>query len=274
MKKLTIVTSLVLLACGCATLRDLAQSAFVQPTLSFKDARLADISLGGATVNLTFGLNNPNPIGLSLAEVGYNFSVEGKQVVAGSPPQGLSIPANGQADVTFPASVKFADLAPALETFLTKDSANYRAEGFLGVQTPLGVIRLPFSKQGTFDIPKLPKVELGQPRVTHVTFSGAQVELPLAVTNRNGFALPIGGLEGAIQLGGRSIGTINTGDLGSIDAKGSKSVTLPLQLRFDNAAAGFASVAGRPVTLAFSGHLRSGPVSLPLNFSQTVNFQR
>ena len=269
-----LLVCLPLLLCGCALLRDLAQATFQNPTLTFKDAKLGDASLGGATVNLTYVLENPNPIGLSLAEVGYAFSVEGKQVVAGAPAKGLTIPASGRTELVFPASVKFAELAPALVTFLKKDSAAYRAEGFLGIQTPVGVIRVPLAKEGTFEVPKLPKVELGAPRITDVSFSGAKVQLPLSLTNRNGFALPIGGLDGAIQMGGATLGTVSTGDMGSVGTGETKQLTLPLTLRFQNALSGLSSVTGGPVTLAFNGNLKSGPVSIPLNFSQTVTFQR
>jgi hypothetical protein len=56
--------------------------------------------------------------------------------------------------------VKFADVAPVLETFLTKDKASYRAEGSIGLKTPLGVIPIPLKQEGTFPIPKLPQVAL------------------------------------------------------------------------------------------------------------------
>ena len=79
-------------------------------TLSFRDASLSDVTFAGATVNLTFTVENPNPVGISLAESDYKLSVAGKQLVAGKPPAGLQIPASGSSDVTLPAQVRFADL--------------------------------------------------------------------------------------------------------------------------------------------------------------------
>jgi LEA14-like dessication related protein len=270
-----LAAALPLLLCSCAFLKDLAQASFQNPTLTFKAAHLADVSLGGATVNLTYVLENPNPIGLSLAEVGYAFSVEGRQVVAGMPAMGLKIPASGQTELVFPASVKFADLASALHIFLTKEHAAYRAEGFLGIQTPLGVLRVPIAKEGTFDVPKLPKIQLGSPRITGISFDGAQVQLPVTLTNVNGFPLPIGGLDGALQLGGSTVSTMSTGDFGAVPAQGSRQITLPLTLRFRDAASALSSLTGgKPVTMGFNGQLKSGPFSLPMSFTQTVNFQR
>src|SRR3982751_1576585 len=84
---------------GCAALSKLLSDAFQQPTFSFKQVQLLDVSLGGATVNLVYTLHNPNPVGLSLAEVDYALFIEGKQLVAGRPPNGLTIPESGQADL-------------------------------------------------------------------------------------------------------------------------------------------------------------------------------
>jgi LEA14-like dessication related protein len=260
--------------CGCATLQQLLAASFIRPTLTFKTASLADLSLGSATINLTYLVENPNPIGLELASVEYAFFVEGKQVVAGKPPAGLRIPADGQAEVVLPANVRFMDIVPVLETFLTKDQASYTARGALGVDTPIGVVSLPFEKEGSFDVPKLPAVEFQAPRVTRITLTSATIEVPLTVTNRNGFPLPIGGLSGDITLAGARVGSLSTGDLGMIDARAARPVALPLTIHFAQAAAAAAAIQGGSTTLAFNGTLQSGPISLPLSIRQNVTFTR
>src|SRR5436305_10444959 len=106
-----VVASSIVAVCGCAWLRQMAASGFEKPSLAFKDASLSDVTLGGATVNLVFTVTNPNDAALSLAETDYKLSLEGKQVVAGKPAQGIRIPAKGSSDITLPASVKFADLS-------------------------------------------------------------------------------------------------------------------------------------------------------------------
>src|SRR5262249_19861629 len=135
MRKVFLVTAAVVVAsafAGCAELTKALKSAFQPPSLTFKNVSLANVSLDSATVNLAFQLNNPNPLGPTLSTVSYSFYVEGKQVVAGSPPQGLTIPSSGSRELVFPANVKFADVAPVVQTFLTKDTASYRAEGSIG----------------------------------------------------------------------------------------------------------------------------------------------
>jgi LEA14-like dessication related protein len=206
-------------------------------------------------VDVIYQVDNPNPFGLSLAKVDYAFFVEGKQVVAGSPNQGLQLKANGSNDLVFPANVKFADIVPVVETFLNKDNANFKVQGSVGIDThtPIGIISFPLQQEGTFEIPKIPHVQFEAPRITNISLSGATVEFPLSITNKNSFPLPIAGLAGDLKVAGASVGTLSTGNLGLLDGRGSKQVTLPLQINFLKAT--------------------SGTQNLPLNIGQLVQFK-
>ena len=268
------VLVLTSLASGCATLQQMAAKAFRKPTLTFKNASLTDVSLGSTTVNLSYQLQNPNPFGLSLASVDYAFFVEGKQVVAGSPPGGLSIPASGSTVLVLPASVKFAELAPVLETFLTKDVAAYRAQGSVGVQTPLGIIKIPLSKEGTFPVPKLPQVALQSPRITRITVSSATLEMPLLVTNQNDFPLPIAGLSAAVAISGSRVGTISSPDLGTIGPRAQLPVNLPLTVDFLQAMNAAAALQAGSAVVSLDAEIRSGPAVIPIRLRQNVSFRR
>jgi LEA14-like dessication related protein len=257
---------------GCATLKNL----FQKPRVTFKTARLQKASLSDATVDVIYEVDNPNPFGLSLAKVDYAFFVEGKQVVAGSPNKGLQLKANGNNELVFPANVKFADIVPVVETFLTKDAARFKVQGSLGIDThtPLGIISFPLQEEGTFPIPKLPNVQFQAPRITNITLSGATVEFPLSITNRNSFPLPIAGLAGDLKVAGASVGTLSTGDLGMLDGSGSKQVTLPLQINFLRAASAASALRSGNAQVSWTAHLTSGSQSLPLNVGQLLQFKR
>lgn len=274
MRRLWIASALFLLA-GCAALQNLAQSAFTKPTLDFKSATVSDVSLSGATVDLVYTVHNPNSVGLSLADVDYTFLVEGKQVLAGKPPHGLTLPANGSAEVTFPAQVKFADLGSVLQTFLTKDIAHYRAEGHLGIDTPIGVVTLPLSKEGQFPVPKVPAVAFQAPRVTDLSWNGATLQIPLTVTNKNGFALPVGAIAGKLKIAGTQVGEISTGGLGALEPNASRQVTLPLTVHFTSAAIGLVqALRGGEANVQFTGSLESGGAEVPVTKSQLLSILR
>ena len=258
---------------ACASLKQLTEKAFAEPTLTFKEARLQSVSLGSATVDLVYSVRNPNPIGLSLTEVKYAFSIEGKQVIAGAPPQGLHIPTEGVADLEFPASVKFAELAPAIEAFLTKDSVSYQAQGEVGIAGPMGVLRLPLSIEGQLEVPKIPKLEFGSPRVSRLSTEGATLDLPITLTNRNSYPLPIQSVSGALQIAGASVGSFSSGEIGELEGKGSRQVTLPVTLHLPQAAQVATRLKGA-VEIGFTGEVASGGVSIPVRHTQAVHFQQ
>ncbi|MGQ0508826.1 MAG: LEA type 2 family protein [Myxococcaceae bacterium] len=273
-KRAALVAATLLTLAGCAQLNKFLSSTFKKPTLNFKSAQLLEASLSGATVNLIYELNNPNPLGLSLAQVDYAFFVEGKQLVAGRPPNGLQIGAQKKTDLAFPTSVKFADLAQSLQTFLTKDRAKYRAEGTLGIKTPIGVISFPLSKEGEFEVPKIPTVALKSPRITQLSLSGLTLALPITVTNRNSFDLPLAGVSGNLAVSGVNVGNISTGYMGSLAAGGTREVSVPLTLSLASAPAAFSALKSGKAQFSLSGQLDSGGVGIPLRLSQLLPLQR
>lgn len=273
MRKLLFLAAAVVVAspfAGCAALRNTLKSAFQPPTLTFKNASLADVSLDSATVKLAFQLNNPNPIGLTLSSVSYSFFVEGKQVVAGRPPDGLTIPSSGSREIVFPANVKFADVAPVLQTFLTKENAAYRAEGSIGLKTPIGVLPISIKQEGTFPIPKLPQVALQPPRLKEVTLISATLELPLVVTNPNDFGLPVNGLSGTVIVAGSRVGTVSGPDLGYIGPHAQQPVNLPITINFAQAGAAAAALRKGQATIALDAEIRSGRMAFPIHLEKNL----
>ncbi len=271
MKRISFVLLAVSLATltGCATLKQL----FKKPRVTFKTARLASASLSDATVDVLYEVDNPNSFGLSLAKVEYAFFVEGKQVVAGSPRKGLSLKAHDSSELVFPANVKFADIVPVVETFLTKDAATFKVQGSVGIDTPIGVLSFPLQQEGTFEIPKLPNVQFEPPRISNISLTGATVEFPLNITNRNSFPLPIAGVAGDLKVAGASVGTLSTGDLGMLDGKGTRQVTLPLQINFLRAASAASALRSGNAQVTWNAHVTSGTQNLPLNIGQLLQFK-
>ncbi len=277
MKRPLVAAALVLALLGssCAALLDLLRSSFKQPTLVYKSVALDDISLAGLTLDTVWRLENPNAVGISLASVDYALFIENKQVVAGAPKNGLTIPPNGGIDLHFPANFRFQDVAGVVETFLTKDTAAWRAEGKLGVQTPIGVLQLPIQTQGSFEVPKVPQVALGNPRVSNLSFNGATIDFPLTVTNRNSFPLPVGGLEGQFAIAGAPVGTVNTGDLGKLDGRGARQLSLPLNVNLFNAASAVQrAIAGGNQQVQFNAAFNVAGQRVPIRVDQVVNFLR
>ncbi len=272
--RLALLTVVTLTFSGCAFLKNLLAVAFQKPTFTFKTAQVLDVSLAGATVNLVYELDNPNAIGISIAEVDYALFVEGKQVVAGKPPNGLQLPAQRKSEIQFPTAVKFQDIAPVVQTFLTKDRATYRAEGHIGLQSPIGVISFPISKEGEFEVPKVPTVQLRPPRISNLSLSGVTLELPVALTNRNTFELPVAGLSGALSISGVNVGNVSTGNVGALAGGATREVAIPVTLNLANAPAAVAAIRGGQARFALTGQLDSGGLPIPVNLNDVLNIRK
>ena len=261
-------------ASACAWLQA-AQGGFKKPDVAYKSASLSDVSLSGATLNVVTRVDNPNPVEVALADVDYRLSVEGHPVATGKPPEGQVIPANGNADLTLPASFKFTDLGQAVTTLLEKGSAGYRAEGTVGVKTPIGVVHVPLSHEGTFTLPAMPGIALGTPRLTSVAIDHATVDLPVTLTGKGSLPVPLQALQAAVTIGGAHVGEVSAKDLGTLDPGASRSVTLPLTVPFSGAVeAAQAMLKGGTVPIALDGQLQSGPAPVPFSLKTTANFRR
>ena len=256
---------------GCSLFQTIAASGFQNPTLAFKDAQLAEVSLEGATVNLVVSVDNPNSQGISLAETDYQLQIEGNQLVAGKPPAGITIPANGKMDVTLPATVKFSELGSSLAALFSKHTVGYAASGHLGIQTPIGILALPIEKQGQLDLPRVPEVSLGSPSLKNISLTSATLDLPLVLKNPNAFALPLGAVAGALTIAGVEIGSVKTKEVGRVAASASQTISLPVQIRFADAYAAFKALQQGSVHIGFNGELRSGGAALPFKLEQDVD---
>ena len=252
-------------ASACAWVQ-MAEGEFKKPDVAYRsaslDGRLAE--RGGTGLNVVARVDNPNPVGLALADADYRLSIAGiRRAGRASRPRGWRS-RRRNADVTLPASFKFADLGQAVATVLSKGSAGYKAEGSLGLKTPVGVVRVPLSHEGTFTLPAMPGIALGTPRVTSVAIHHATVELPVTLTAKGSLPVPLQALEAAVTIGGARIGEVSAKDLGTLEPGASRSVTLPLTVPFAGALdAAQAMLKGGSVPIALDGQLQSGPAPVP-----------
>lgn len=278
MKRLRLLVSLSLLVTlptGCAVLLDVLRATVQEPTLTFQSVALTDVSLTGLTLDTAWRLDNPNAVEISLASIEYALSVENAPVISGSPAQGLQIPAQGSTVLHFPATVTFQSVGILVQTFASKDTATYKVGGAIGVQTPMGVLKLPLEKQGTFEVPKLPAVQFSPPRIASLSLLGATIEFPLEITNRNSFELPVDGITGSVFIAGERIGNISTGNLGRLGDHGKRMVTLPLTVSFLNTAqAVISAVQNGQAQVRLEASLQSGSAQLPIKTEQLLNFTR
>ena len=263
------------LLAACSLFQSLASSAVERPTLSFKEAKLPHIDFEGADLDLVFLVTNPNSVGLDLAQADYALDVEGHRVLGGKPRNGLKIPAGGTAEVTFPAAIKWNDIAPALEALFAKDTIKYKASGVLGLDSPAGLISLPVEHEGSFAAPKMPKFDVGSPRITSLLLTGARIELPLKISNLNAFPLPLGEILGTVEIAGARVGRIAMPQSAPVPAGKEVTLRIPLNVNFLQAGSAVAQAIKSGVAeVKIDATLNAAGATLPVKIARTVELTR
>jgi len=255
-----------LLLAGCAAVGELAKAAFQKPTLAFKSVEVQSLDFDGATLAFDFRLHNPNGFGLKLARVQYWLQLEQRVVTRGEVAGGVSIPAGGEVPVRFTARLPFAEVPRLLELVARGGQVAYTVGGQVDVDTPIGVIDVPASHSGAVDLPTLPAFRIASARVKLASLTEVEVELTLAIDNRNPFPLPEGELKYALALGGEVVATADGEALAGVAARSEGRVVIPVRLSLLGAGRALATVVrGGTADLRVTGEAKLGSLPVPLD---------
>jgi hypothetical protein len=134
---------------SCATLANVIQP----PRFSVASGRQAEFRLvgpslqnptGGAAIRIWARVENPNPLGLSLAALRGNLFLESTRAANVDFPLGVPLLANQDTVIPLDISIRFSDipgLADVISRFLTRSTIGYRLDGTLTVDA--GVLGQP-----------------------------------------------------------------------------------------------------------------------------------
>lgn len=260
-----------LMLSACATLKDTIK----EPQVAVDAVKLQDVSLSGLKLNFLLGINNPNPLGISVQGLSYNLALDGKQMFDGTTKEKVHIPANGSSQVSLPFSIDYQKLMGGLDSLRNKKTIPYELSG----KVNLGLFSLPYNKRGEFTLPTLPKLSVSSLRVAGFDLSGVGLVVGLNVSNDNEFPLKLSGLTGDIKLAGvqlvqgKSLGGMN------IAAKDKGEVSLALKVAYSKLGDVINALrSAKTVPLAFDGAIGvpalGGDRQVPINWSGNVPITR
>ncbi|HEY0720152.1 MAG TPA: LEA type 2 family protein [Gammaproteobacteria bacterium] len=192
-----LLATLVLLLGGCAALQD----QFKQPELSLSDARITGMSLADAQLAFDVDVKNPNPIGVSMKGLSYTLQVQEKQLFDGALSERLQIGANGSSRMTLPFTLRYEDIFGTLLALRDNKELRYQISG----EADFGLIRIPYSRTGTFAVPKLPEISLESLRINKLGLDGVDLALAVKVGNANTFPIRLDGLDYNLKLANSSL---------------------------------------------------------------------
>jgi len=266
MRRALAVSLLLAFVSGCATLRDLAGGAFERPRLTFEAASAEGLDLDGVTLSLRYRIENPNGMGLSVAKLGYALEVEGRQVFSGSLPGGLRIPARGAAPLVIPVRLGFAGLGALVEALVSKDEVAYRISGSVGLDTPVGLVELPYEHRGTAPVPRPPGVSIESVQLASEGVTRVGIDVRIRVANRNLFPMPAGQLGYSLDVAGASVVSGQSHAVPAVQAGGSTLLVVPVRLDLLGAGRALAqALSGGPAEVSLRGSASFGWMRLPLD---------
>jgi LEA14-like dessication related protein len=265
MRHASIASALLLALAACAEVGKVIGASFERPRLSFLGWEPREADLEGVTLDLRWRIDNPNAVGLRLQSLDYRLDVEGHQAIAGSAGGGIHVPSRGSAPVDLPVRVRYADVPPLVDSLFGREILGWRISGEAALDTPVGPIRIPFSREGQVPAPRPPRISLQGLSVHDLSLGGLTLDVRLAIENPNAFPVPLGALDYSLRLGGAEVVAGASHPLAPLPpAKGAVAV-LPVHLSF--AAAGAAArraAAGDPLEVALRGTAAFGALKLPL----------
>ena len=260
---LALLVAAAIFAGGCDQL-------FSKPTVTVERVDLTSISFTGISANIVFRVENHNAIGVDLAKLVYQLTVDNHPFVQGSANNPLHVPAQGVGQLTIPVGFKFIELAQALASIFQKKQVPYTIATQLGFGTPLGVLTVPISHAGTMPVPQLPSIAINDAFVGNVNVSGATMSITLGVHNNNSFAVPVGALKYGLTINGASILSAATAPA-QLAAGGTLPLTISAHLDFLRVGMGILrAVQSRSATVALDGSFDLLGYAMPVHLSHAI----
>jgi LEA14-like dessication related protein len=243
---------------------------FEKPRVHVSRVNLTSVSFAGVSADIVFAVDNPNALGVDLAKLDYQLTVDNHPFVAGASDRPLHVPANGAGELALPVSFKFVELAQALASIFAKKTVPFTISTRLGFGTPLGVLTVPIDYAGTLPVPQLPSLSIANAGVGGLSLSGARVSVTLNVRNNNAFVLPLGPLRYALTVEGAPIVSAATAPT-QLGAGATLPLVLSAELDFVRVGMGvFRALRSGAATLALDGSFDLAGYSMPVHLQTTI----
>jgi LEA14-like dessication related protein len=209
---------------GCETLKTYIKS----PRVTLDQVALKDAALFQGTLEFTFDVSNPNPVGLRLDEITYQLTMDGKTVIDGTKAQRLMLPGMGSNKATLPLTVNYMESAGSLFDLFTKKSLPYEVSGSFKV----GIFTIPFRHKGQIALPKPPTVSVSGLHVVSMGLTGAKLMLTLEVVNDNPCSLVLKTMGYELTLGGFRVMDGQTENIVLSEDQKIRNINVPVSLNF------------------------------------------
>ena len=132
---------------GCAAL---GRRVFEEPTVSFRELRVAGLGLTGGSLDVVLSVYNPNGYNLDATRLTYNLVLDSVPFAAGALDQKFTVQDRDSTMVRLPIDFTWRGIGEAGRQLLNSGAVNYRVTGDVTVGTPLGTFTRPYDPRGRY----------------------------------------------------------------------------------------------------------------------------
>ena len=229
-RTVTPAVAAALLATGCIPPEDLAETLQeIKPDVTFQGLELVGLDFDGADAELTFTVDNPNAVGLTLSSFAWGLDFGGLPFVEGIDDEGFTLEPWGTSDVVVPVSVDFAELVELVQLARGEDTVPWQVRGAFGFDGIFDEVTVPFEHGGDFPALRRPETSVEALRLDGVDWwtQEADLSVDLAFTNPGG---PIGieSFSYAIEVEGHEVASGWLDSVDGLDGTEVRQVSLPV----------------------------------------------
>ncbi|MFC1502380.1 LEA type 2 family protein [bacterium] len=125
------------------------------PKISLQDVRISKLSLTGATMKVSLGLENNNAFAVNIDQIQYRIKLAGIPFAEGIAETISNLNENGHSALEIPLTISFVKMGQSTYNLLTKSASDYELSGDMIFQIPgIGEKKFEFKKTGKIKLRK------------------------------------------------------------------------------------------------------------------------
>jgi LEA14-like dessication related protein len=276
------VAALVVLATGCSALKEVARVR--EPEIRLVSMRLTGLGLDSVDLAFDIGVNNPNPVPVTLEAIVYDLFLEETRFLSGRQDTPRKLSALGESRIELPLTLDASDLTQTYAALEGRDSTSYELRARLTFQLPvLGYRSLGLKRSGRIPVVRPPRISVQQIRIGKLNLTTAELVLGLKVTNPNHFDFAIRKLDYNLTCDQQVWASGSAPEPAALSAGAEQLLSLPLSVDLSALGRGVYPqlLRGLPIDYRLTGGLDLSTglsllptARLPLDLSGTVDLGR
>lgn len=272
---LFVVLSLV---SGCEALKT-GLAMLDKPTARVTDARLSEMTIRDATIEIDVEISNPYNVGLPLGNMEYALSGEGTEFLSGNVDSSKSIPSEGKKIVKLPVRITFDKLMNTLSSVKPGEVISYQADLSLFMEAPGNrTIELPLSYRDEFPVPTVPEFEVETIALNQIGLTKTTGQLTFKIKNTHQFPVTLNNMDYDLKLGGADVIESDITSAVQFGSSEVKLIKVPVSISGSNLGSGLMNILrSQTATYGLNGEVtldtRYGQFTVPYDSSGETRFR-